>query len=190
MQSVIVGVERAGALLFVRSLAQLPAALGAVSKLVAQPGWRDSPGNEVLGVVVRKALDAGLTETTCGSDRWTHASVSLRESAQLSGLWSLCWFDFTAHEGRGDAACRRTRLLDHLVSASTVRPNAGDPTSFLPVFASAEAGDGVEHLVDRLKARYPAFTIGPDCFVHDAQRRKLVRLARHLPPPKLRLLIS
>jgi len=113
----------------------------------------------------------------------------LRESASLGGIWSLCWFDFTVADGGADAHHRRRRLLELLLFSGQIdRAGSEARTLLLPVFTCAEARREVQVLVDHLEARYPTLTIGPDCFVHDPERRGLVRLAGHHPPLGLRLL--
>lgn len=182
MQSLVVDVKTTGALLFVRSVKDLPGAIRAVNEIFSRRRSVDAPREEVLGIVVRRDLDACLAEPSC--DHVTTA-VRLRQSAARSGIWSLCWFDFTGPEGRGSAE-RRRQLLDLLPLAGPDPAAAGESRSLLPVLTSAEAPDDVERLVEHLAARYPTLTIGPDCFVQDAERRRLVLLERQRPAPGTR----
>ena len=171
MQSVVNGVERSGAVVFVRCLAHLPNAIRAVNQLLSLRRSR-----EVLGIVVHEELDKGLPSPTYG-DACTDTSVSLRESVGVSGIWSLCWFDFTVPEELAQAEQRRTQLLDLLVfGGSAERAAAGSSRLLLPVFTSAEASKGGA-LIEQLSVRYPMLAVGSHGYVHDGERSTLVPLA-------------
>ena len=169
MQSVINGVERSGAVVFVRSLAHVPNAIRAVNQLLSLRRSR-----EVLGIVVHEELDKGLPSPTYG-DACTGTSVSLRESVGVSGIWSLCWFDFTVPEELAQAEHRRTQLLDLLVFGGSA--DEGRSRLLLPVLTSAEASKGGGALIEQLSVRYPMFAVGSHGYVHDGERSALVPLA-------------
>ena len=96
--------------------------------------------DEVLGIWVRGELDADLGE----------APVGIRESISLSGLWSLSWIDGAFLKDAKTARERRNRILDGLVKDSATQPRA-----FSPVFDATETSDGVEAMLQELRAKHP-----------------------------------
>jgi hypothetical protein len=169
MQSVVNGVERSGAVVFVRSLEHLSNTIRAVNQLLSLRRSRD-----VLGIVVHEELDKGLPTPTYGDA--CAGTVSLRESVGVGGIWSVCWFDFTLPEGLAQAEERRTQLLDLLVFGGSAE-RTGRSRLLLPVLTSAEASKGGGALIEQLSVRYPMFAVGSHGYVHDGERSTLVPLA-------------
>lgn len=170
MQSITSTTHSAGALLFVRSVADLPRAIRDVNELLSRRRAPGRPGEDVLGIVVRGGVGAQRLSSESGS-------VVLRESIALCGFWDLCWFDHSLAGGRSDAEHRRKILLDSLLIGRQMElAGAEAKTLVLPVFTFWEAREAVDARVDHLKVHHPMLAISSDCFVHDPERRGIVSL--------------
>jgi hypothetical protein len=175
--------QTAGALLFVRTWADLGRAIDGVNELRSYRPSRLSPDEEVLGVALCEDVDsipAILGRVDSGPP---HGDLALREAVGLGGVWSLCSFDITLRGQQTTAEHRRRRLLDSLCLHEQVE-RAGDAVGermarvrVLPVFSSSEARDDVDRLMDDLTARYPQLPIGPTYFQYDPKRGELVPIA-------------
>jgi hypothetical protein len=85
--------QTAGALLFVRTWADLGRAIDGVNELRSYRPSRLSPDEEVLGVALCEDVDsipAILGRVDSGPP---HGDLALREAVGLGGVWSLCSFD-------------------------------------------------------------------------------------------------
>jgi len=177
--------ESVGALLFVRSLSDLPPVLPTVGSLLSRRRSSGAEGDAVMGIVVGAELDERLTEAAAGP---ADTDVRLRESVGLSGIWSLCWFETgLAQEGQ-DGAERRRRLVDCLVRADPPRAGRDEaPVArrlLFPVLTRAESGTDGGALTAALQARYPTLAVMPNGFVHAASGGELVRLENADAAPK------
>jgi hypothetical protein len=171
MQRLSVGTRPRSALLFVRRVSDLPRTLQMVNALIALRSSAGAPSDAVLGVVVGVDPDHEPTRRPVGSD------VTVIESAALSGVWSLCWFEAWSVGGFPDAGSRRRRLLDSLVIRGPGLAG-GDGLGrrvLFPVLTRAEAAGEVHVLINVLRDDYPTLTIG-ETFVHDPARGGVVRL--------------
>ena len=173
-----------GALLFVRSLADLSCAVAAVNQFLSRRHTHGSVDSETLGILVGAGLDTSLLQRGQGVAHPASTEVTLRYSVALSGIWSLSWFDLGSIDERGGAGGRRRRLLDNLLPGVHADSSlATGPRYFLPVLSAAEArGQEVEGL-DDLAGRYQAVTIGTNGFVADPACGKLLRLRQNITVP-------
>lgn len=99
--------------------------------------------DQVLGIRVGHELDADLS-------RLADAGMWVRESFGISGLWSLCWIDGALMREARNATQRRARLVGALVEIGAMRPR-----TFLPVFDAGETIEGIENMLQGLRAAYP-----------------------------------
>jgi len=111
--------------------------------------------DEVLGIWVRSELDADLPAWLwlgegVPASSLAEAPVGIRESISLSGLWSLSWIDGAFLKDAKTARERRNRILDGLVKDSATQPRA-----FSPVFDATETSEGVEAMLQELRAKHP-----------------------------------
>lgn len=176
-------------LLFIRSPGDVRSAVSAVSEVLVYR-QRHLPqrgtGDEVLGVLLRAELDAGLPrwpsfdgECVGGVPPYAHAmegsstrlpsagDFGIRESLSISGLWSLCWIDGTTIQEAKDCSERRARILEVLVPYATYGDDNGSG-GFFPVFDASESSDAIGVTLRALRRRYPRVVAGA-WFVHDRQ---------------------
>lgn len=155
-----------GALLFVRRLADLRTAVWATNALLTQ--WRTSASTAtpVLGVLVRESIDAEVTRPTFGAGP-ADGHVTLRASTGVSGIWSLCTFDFQSFDGFSPFEHRRRAVLDFVLRGWGVNQERQKLAFFLPVFSETEASIGAETRLDALEDNYPTLALGRSCFIHD-----------------------
>lgn len=168
-------------LLLIRSADGIRSAVEAASELLlyrrrafAEPREAD----EVLGIWLRPQLDADLPTwfrdggelgagARIGVQRPTEATVGVRESFSLSGLWSLCWIDGTVLREAKSANERRNRIVGALVSAAERQPGA-----FLPVFHETESTQTIGAMLQDLRVRHPDLI--PENWFLDHRERGLV----------------
>lgn len=164
MQPLTGEVDNVGALILVRSAADVPLAIHGVSELLWRRHARGASGHHVLGVVA----GAGIDPDSCMQPFVGGGKITLRESIGLSGIWNLCWFDLGPLERAQLEAERRHRLFDCL------RPDLQG--TLFPVFTCKEAREGTDQLVEDLALRSSALSMGQHCFVHDPVRSGRFRL--------------
>lgn len=144
--------------------------------------------DEVLGIWLRRELDAGLPtwpsfddrelgasvpvdsqagELACGP-RAGEAAVGIRESFSLSGIWTLCWMDGTRLREARSSAERRCKILDLFLSKASSSKSSTGSKMFFPVFA-AEASASIEATMRQLQNDYPQL-IGGTWFIDDRER--------------------
>ena len=182
--------QTAGALLFVRTSADLGRAIDGVNEFLSYRPRSASPEEEVLGVVQCEDVDStpmSLGHVDPGPPR---SVLALREAVGLGGVWSLCSFDMTILGHPTTAEHRRRRLLEAVCRQHAVEHPGhalGERVArvrVLPVFSPAEARDDAEDVVEDLAARYPQLRVGPTCFLHDAGQRGLVPWALRAGAPE------
>lgn len=158
-----------GALLFVRRGRDIPRALGAVNQLLTRRRRSGAAGDAVLAIVV--GVDVDWTPQSA-------ASATLRESAGLSGLWNLCWFDAQLPRGEQDAGSRRRRLLESQLAGLSLPdgPAAASPRAVHPVVDRSELDEDPRAIVDALEARLPALTVSRELYLQDPALGAIHRL--------------
>lgn len=156
--------ENVGALVFVRSTADLPLAVHAVSAFLATR----SSGEDVLAILA----GAGLEPPSLAQ-----SEVALRESVELVGLWSVSWFELGPCRLGQHARDRRCHMLDLILPGlKTERASSDSRGTLFPIFTYAEARRGFDPILDELADRYPHLTMGRDTFVHDPVGGGILRL--------------
>lgn len=162
MQPVSAPEEEVGALVLVRSTAELPLAIEGVNALLS----RQYGCGDVLAILA----GAGLEPRP-----YAGYELPLRESVALSGLWSVSWFQLGPFAKSPRASDRRCRLLDLVLTGlEHARHDSKTHGTLFPVFTSAEACRGSDPIFDDLADRYPQLTMGGDSFVHDPLRGGLL----------------
>lgn len=145
------------------------------------------PDNEVLGIWIRRELDAGFPmwprfdleprpgvalksltgETASGPDP-NETAVGIRESFSLSGIWTLCWIDRIPLRRARTPAERRRKIIEVFLSkVSDSEPSFG-PRSFFPVFHATDGSDAIEATIRELHDLYPQL-IGDTWYVDDRE---------------------
>lgn len=172
------------ALVFVRSIDDLPSSLEAVNAFLR---FRRSRGGraqdeDIAGVWVSGDLGAGLpgryrADEAAGAD-WTDARISntdaeaglaMCESCGLAGVWACGWLDGPLVSGAPGAAERRDVIV-RVLTGTTPPPGASTERSvFFPVFEADEPLASLAAEVRTLRARYP-HTIGSEWFCLDPTR--------------------
>ncbi|MEZ4404907.1 MAG: hypothetical protein R3A52_00235 [Polyangiales bacterium] len=164
-----------GALLFVRGPADLHAALRAVNALRASPRSTRPAEAPVLGILVGAGFEGALPEPAR-----THpdAEVTLAQSVDLAGVWSLCWFEARSPSPRGSSA-RRRWILDHVLPQASALAGGDRASPWRVLFAVVPPSErlrDVDGARDALARRYPTLTIARGVFVDDPSRGGIVRL--------------
>jgi hypothetical protein len=134
-----------------------PDALRAASDLLdlrRQHPRAGEPGDEVLGIWCRPALDGKLPlRHRC--DAAPSSGIGVRESFALAGLWSLCWIDGPLFEDTNSPEERRVRLLDTLVERDPESAACGTRRAFAPVFEAHETNASIRSSLRDLQERFP-----------------------------------
>lgn len=172
-------------LLLVRDGEDLPAALKSPGAALAyQRRAHEEPGNasEVLGVWVRRDLDAALPAWACGGPesggadrrsastaRQTNVGVAVVESLGLLGVWVLCRFGGPALTSASTAAERRRVLVDSLVNVAAGSPSRRGAGTFFPVFPAVDSHASIHADVCELRDRHPHL-VGGTWSLHDRVR--------------------
>ncbi len=171
-----------GILLLVRSMGEVLSAVKAATDFLASRR-RGAPApqeaDEVLGVWVRPELDAGLPAWPdfgggAGADlptgaRPDEASVGIRESVSLSGLWALCWIDGAPLRKARTPAERRRGILEAFLKEDPLSGSPDGPGTFFPVFGADEAGGSPSQAMRELREARPR-SVGKSWFVGDPER--------------------
>lgn len=159
-------VDVATALLFVRSIDELDAVLGAVNGLLAA---RRAAG--VVDVIVG-AFVGPRRSGTCVEPFFVGEVVGaghlVRASCAVSDRWALTWFN-PPIPGAANPRSRRRQLLAALWSdrSSTLRHVLAEAT-FIPVLPGDEGWrDGGDNVVAELAARHPGLRLGRSVLIGD-----------------------
>ncbi len=160
----------ASMLLVVRSADDLASAITGVNQVMSYRRRGSQNRDEVLGLWLRRALDAELpmwplNPTTSTLDR-ADGSVGVRESFSLSGIWSMCWIDGTLVSACQSTKERRCRVVDMLSTATSGSSTRGTPGVFLPVVDAAQDIESIEETLAELRARFTG-QIGDTWLVDD-----------------------
>ncbi len=176
-------------LLLIRSAGDVRSAVEMASEFLVYPrqcAAEPRPADEVLGIGLRRELDAGLpawlrldrelgssvsVDTPGDASKASpgEAGVGIRDSFSLSGLWTLCWIDGTLLRTARSAAERRRAILDFLPGTISPSQSSSATETFFPVFAASDAVESIKATMRELQDRYPKI-IGGTWFVDDRER--------------------
>ncbi|MFN0062617.1 MAG: hypothetical protein ACKVPX_08875 [Myxococcaceae bacterium] len=164
----------AGALLFVKRVANVSSALARVNTLLWQRRLLGAYEDAVLGIMFGEQLDEGQLVAPNAPD------IRLRESVGLSGTWSLCWFESMYVPESQDFAGQRQRLLDCLLPLRhPLREASCSPSERyrFSVVTSSDSREDIVPLAADLKKRYPMLPVLNEVFLYN---RRFATLQPHL----------
>jgi len=118
---------------------------------------RASPAECLLGIWVDPHLVESPPSVLCvdGRSSSAEASVPIRCTAGLSGVWTLCWLEVA---GRTDGV---TMSRGDLLAGLTAHGGEASRGRFAPVFPSDTAPSEVEFQMRELESRYPRRLMAP-----------------------------
>lgn len=154
--------------------------------------------SQVLGVWLRRELDAGLPSFGCadlvpdgvgtvkavkGSDPVSESNpttsateLKIRESFSLSGVWTVCWVNgVLGHDAQSPAEQRRA-IINAIVS-----PYSREDCRFFPVFQQGESMAHIQNAMRELREQHPKL-IGATWFVDDSERGLVAAEVEPDPP--------
>jgi len=159
-------------LLLVRSADDVRSAVKAASEfLVYRRRHLGEPreSDEVLGIWLRRELDAELPAWFWFDRELGAAAVGILESFSLSGLWTLCRFDGIVLRKALSSAERRRVILAAVSSTASSARSSREPETFFPVFGASDASDCIGATMRELQDHYPKL-VGGTWFVDDRER--------------------
>jgi len=165
-----------GAVLFVRNIADISLALRGMNELLARRREYEKSNCEILAIFVSEDLEEVLDPKAFESAFSASIHVRFRQSVSLSGVWSLCWFEFTSTDD-----CPRDHSRKHLLEALLALIDVDlsqprSPCALLPVFRFSGSHWDFATAPEDLHARYPNLILGEQFFVHDSKRGGLIRM--------------